>query len=73
MGEDLWDGQRGDTRKGECNRHLVRVRHRSTGEESWWGGEGSGQKQMRWKGLSGVALPAPEPHYFWNPEGLVYP
>lgn len=55
MGEDLWERQRGDTRKGECNRHLVRVRHRSTGEESWWGGEGSGQKQMRWKGLSGVA------------------
>lgn len=54
--EDLWQGQRGDNSKGECNGHLVRVRSKSKERgKLGWGREGSGQKQMRWSGLNGVA------------------
>ena len=46
----------GDNRKGECNGHLVRVRNKSKERgKLGWGGEGSGQKQIRWSGLNGVA------------------
>lgn len=55
-GEDLSQGQRGNNRKGECNKLQMRVRNKSkeTGKQGWEG-EGSGQKQMTLSGLSGVA------------------
>lgn len=39
------------------------------GAQSWvWEQE----EQMRWSEQWSCLLPAPEPHYFWYPEGLVY-
>lgn len=38
------------------------------------GGEGWGVGRSRWHGVGwwSCSSPAPEPHYFWCPEGLVY-
>lgn len=71
-GEDLSQGQRKNNRKGECNWLQMRDRNKSkeTGKQGW-GQEEAEADDTEWAEWS-CSSPAPEPHYFWYPEGLVY-
>lgn len=54
--ERIYRRDRGNNRKGKCNKLQMRVRNKSreTGKLGW-GGEESRQEQVMWSGLNGVA------------------